>query len=174
MADLGSTTLGFFVAYLLPGLSASVAAALWFSPIAKIFQAIIEKQNLALGALGATLAVAAGIFLTLFRALLFEEWLFRSNRLSPEQQSKLADDEQTFRVFRAIVDGLYRYHQFWGAMVLVLPVLFAGLIKVAAPSGPLTVGIAVVGILVEAATFWAAYKTYERYISRTRLILERT
>lgn len=174
MADLGSTTLGFMVAYLLPGLAASIAAALWFSPIAKIFQAIIEKQNLALGALGATLAIAAGIFLTLFRALIFEEWLFRSDRLSPEQQAKLADDEQTFRVFGAIVDGIYRYHQFWGAMVLVIPVLVAGLIRVASPSGPTLIAVLVLGAVVEVATFWAAYKSYERYISRTRLILERT
>src|SRR5688500_14984990 len=68
MADVGCTTLGFAVAYLLPGLAAAMAAAFWSSPMAKIFQAVIEKQNLALGALGATLAITAGIFLTLFRA----------------------------------------------------------------------------------------------------------
>lgn len=174
MADIGSTTFGFVVAYLLPGLSASIAAALWFRPIARIFEAVIAQQNLALGALGAALAITAGIFLTLFRALIFEEWLYKDDRLAAEEQSKLADDEQTFRVFRSLVDGLYRYHQFWGAMVLVLPFLVAGLIKVASPDPVVTVGAIVLGLVVEVVTFWAAYKTYDRYVTRTRLILEKT
>ena len=173
MADLGSTSLGFIVAYLLPGLTASVAGALWFKPIAKIFDAIVAEQNLALGALGATLAVTAGIFLTLFRALIFEQWLFRSQRLAPEEESKLADDEHTFRVFRAIVDGIYRYHQFWGAMVLVLPVLVAGSIKAASPDTGITIVAIAGGLSVEVLTFWAAYTSYDRYLSRTRLILEK-
>lgn len=174
MADVGSTTFGFALAYLLPGLMASIAAAFWFSPVAKLFDMVISQQNLALGALGAAIAITAGIFLTLFRALLFEEWLFRKDRLSPEEQSKLGDDEQTFRVFKALVDGLYRYHQFWGAMVLVIPFLVAGLIKVADPDAATTVGAVLVALIVEVTTFWAAYKTYDRYIARTRLILEKT
>jgi Na+/melibiose symporter-like transporter len=174
VADVGSTTFGFLVAYLLPGLSASIAAALWFPPIARIFEAIVKQQNLALGALGAALAITAGIFLTLFRALIFEEWLCRADKLAADEQAKLADDEQTFRVFRSLVDGVYRYHQFWGAMVLVLPFLMAGLIKEASPSTPVVVGGVALAIVVEIATFWAAYKTYERYVQRTRLILERT
>lgn len=174
MADLGSTTIGFLVAYLLPGLTASIAAAFWFRPIAKIFEGLIAQQNLALGALGATLAVIAGIFLTLFRALIFEEALFRSRRLAPEDEAELASDEQAFKVFRSLVDGVYRYHQFWGAMVLVLPFLIGGVIKAASPSGAVTVAAIAVGLVVEAATAWAAYKTYDRYLTRTRMVLQKS
>lgn len=174
MSDLGSTTIGFLVAYLLPGLSASIAAAFWFRPIAKIFEGLVAQQNLALGALGATLAVVAGIFLTLFRALIFEEGLFRSRRLSPEDEAELASDEQAFKVFRSLVDGVYRYHQFWGAMVLVLPFLVGGIIRTASPSGGVTLVAIVAGVAVEAATAWAAYKTYDRYTTRTRMVLEKS
>ena len=175
MSDVGTTTFGYIVAYLLPGLLLSIAAAFYSPRVASVFEAIIAKQNLALGLLGTALAITAGVFLTLIRGLIFEELVFRNRGLSDEERAKLAEDEQTFRVFRELLDELYRYHQFWGGMALVLPVLVTGLLwRVGDEMGGLLVVLTIVGSLIlEVLTVWAAYLTYARFLKRAGMILDK-
>nr|MBA2726314.1 hypothetical protein [Actinomycetota bacterium] len=99
MSEFGSTTFGYLIAYVLPGLTASVAGAFFSSHVAALFGKVIDDQNLPLGLMGALGAIAIGLFLSLFRALIFEEWLWRSERLSADDYASLASDDQTFKAY---------------------------------------------------------------------------
>src|SRR5688500_7837813 len=114
MSEIGSTTFGYLIAYLLPGLTASVAGAFLSTHVRTLFSNVIDDQNLALGLMGSLGAIAIGLFLSLFRALIFEEWLWRSERLSADDYAALASDDQTFRAYDRVTDEAYRFHQFWG------------------------------------------------------------
>ena len=173
MADVGSTTFGYVIAYLLPGLTASIGVGLLSRHAGRVFQTVIDEQNLALGLLGALVALALGLFLTLFRGLIVEEWLWRDDRITAEEHSELSRDEDTYRGYRSIIDELYRYHQFWGGMSIAVPLLIAGVFVrgAAEMSGLETTGLAVGLVLCELGALWAANATYRRYITRLRLLL---
>ena len=173
MTDVGSTTFGYVIAYLLPGLSASIGVGLLSPHAGRVFRTVIDEQNLALGLLGALIALALGLFLTLFRGLIVEEWIWRDNKLTPEEHSELSRDEDTYRGYRSIIDELYRYHQFWGGMAIAVPLLLAGVVTrgAAEMSGVETVGLVAGLVALELGALWAANATYRRYITRMRLLL---
>ena len=104
MSDFGSTTFGYLIAYVLPGFTAAVGAGLISDKVGFLFTKVIDDQNLPLGLMGALAAIAVGVFLSLFRALIFEEGIWRRERLSVDDYDALADDEQTFNVFHRVVD----------------------------------------------------------------------
>ncbi len=171
MSDFGSTTFGYAIAYLLPGLAASVGAALISNNVAVLFIKVIDEQNLPLGLMGALGAVAVGLFLSLFRALIFEEWVWRSQRLSADDYASLADDDQTYKAYHRVVDEVYRFHQFWGGMALALPAVALGIATHEAVGVSERI-VALIGIFVfEGAAIWAAVATYRRYLVRVQRVL---
>ena len=173
MTDIGSTTIGYVLAYLLPGLVTAVGFGLASPQIGRIFELSIRQQNLVLGLMGALGALTAGVFVSLFRELIFVELISRESRLTAKEHASLADDEQTFRAYRALIDELYRYHQFWGGMALSLPILFGALVWRAMESDAVSPVLLVAGFVVlEVAAVWAALTSYRRYLERARLILK--
>lgn len=173
MSDFGSTTFGYLIAYVLPGLTAGIAGGFLSEPIQRLFSIVIDDQNLPLGLICALMTIAVGLFLSLFRALIFEEWIWRNERLSVDEYSALADDDQTFSAYDRVVDEAYRFHQFWGGMALALPALVVGAILHGRndSQGPEMVTVAVLGIAFEAGAIWGAAATYRRYLARVRKVL---
>ena len=171
MGDFGSTTFGYVIAYLVPGLAASVGAGMLSSHVGILFSKVIDEQNLPLGLIGSLGALAVGIFLSLFRALIFEELLWRKERLSADDYASLSDDEETFRAYDRMIDDAYRFHQFWGGMALALPLLCLGVVTHDAADSTER-AIAIIGTIVfEAAAIWAAVATYKRYLARVKKVL---
>ena len=172
MTDIGSTTIGYVIAYLLPGLATAVGFGMISPQIGRVFQMSISQQNLVLGLMGALGALTAGLFVSLFRELIFVELLSRESRLTAEEHAGLSDDEETFRAYRALIDEIYRYHQFWGGMALSLPVLFGAVLWRALQTDAVSPTLLAAGFVVlEAAAVWAALTYYRRYVERARLIL---
>jgi hypothetical protein len=173
--DLGSTTFGYIIAYLLPGLTASIGLAFLSSPVEKVFRDVIGEQNFALGLMGALAAIALGLFLTLFRALIVEELLWRSWRLSPDEHAELITDEDSFRAYRSTVDEIYRYHQFWGGMALALPVVVVGIVYQSDTTlrQPMDFLLLAGLVAVECGTLWATWTSYRRYTDRVKLLLKK-
>ena len=173
MSDFGSTTFGYLIAYVLPGLTAGIAGGFLSDRVQQLFSTVIDEQNLPLGLICALMTIAVGLFLSLFRALIFEEWLWRNERLSADDYSALADDEQTFSAYDRVVDDAYRFHQFWGGMALALPPLVLGgvLHGRATAEGSETAAVILLGLAFEAGALWAAGATYRRYLTRVRKIL---
>ena len=174
MSDIGSTTFGYVIAYLLPGLTAGIAGGFLSDRVESLFLNVINEQNLPLGLICALMTIAVGLFLSLFRALIFEEWLWRDERLSADEYSALADDDQTFSAYDRVVDEAYRFHQFWGGMALALPPLAIGALLRGRETAetPEKIGIVVLGLLFEAGAIWAATATFKRYLVRVRKVLE--
>lgn len=173
MGDFGSTTFGYLIAYVLPGLAASVGAAFFSSHVATLFTKVIDEQNLPLGLMGSLGAIAVGLFLSLFRALIFEEWIWRSERLSADDYAELASDDETFRAYDRVIDEAYRFHQFWGGMALALPLLGAGLFLGDAVLTDTERAAAISGIFAgEAGAIWGATVCFRRYLVRVRRVLK--
>ena len=173
MNEFGSTTFGYLIAYLLPGLTASVSGAFFSSHVAHLFSRVIDEQNLALGLMGSLGAIAVGLFLSLFRALIFEEWLWRADRLSADDYASLASDDQVYKAYDRVTDEAYRFHQFWGGMALALPMLAAGI----AIGGTGVATVERIAVLVgiagcEAGALWGAATCYRRYLARVQRVLE--
>ena len=173
MSELGSTTFGYVIAYVIPGLTAAIAGAFFSSHVAQLFSKVIDDQNLALGLMGSLGAVAVGLFLSLFRALIVEEWIWRDQRLSADDYASLASDDQVFKAYDRVTDEAYRFHQFWGGMALALPALAAGI--AIGGTGLTTVELIIVLVAIagcEAGAIWAATATYRRYLVRVQRVLK--
>lgn len=173
MSDFGSTTFGYVIAYVLPGLTAAVAGGFISHRIQGLFSTVIDEQNLPLGLICTLATIALGLFLSLFRALIFEEWLWRDERLSADEYGALADDDQTFSAYDRVIDESYRFHQFWGGMVLALPMLVIGAVLHARDDaqGAEIIGVIGLGLVFELAAIWAAAVTFKRYLARVRRVL---
>lgn len=173
MSDFGSTTFGYLIAYVLPGLTAGIAGGFLSDRVQRLFSIVIDEQNLPLGVICALMTIAVGLFLSLFRALIFEEWLWRNERLSVDEYSALADDDQTFSAYDRVVDEAYRFHQFWGGMAIALPPLVLGAVLHGRgqAEGLETTAAVVAGVAFEAGAIWGAAVTYRRYLARVRKVL---
>jgi hypothetical protein len=115
-------------------------------------------------------AIAVGLQISVLRYFLFECWWCRSIKLTPKDFDKLSDEGKLV-AFRSAVDDFYRYHQFWGGMVIVQLPFFYGLItKHVTGRCSVYVAFALAAIL-EVATIFAAIESYERYVHRSRSIL---
>lgn len=174
MRDISSTSFGFLIAFLLPGITGLLAVSFWVEPLQDVFVTFESAEsNVGLFLLVLLFALALGLEINLVRWVVFEKWLCRNARLDPEDFKALGD-QATLSAFRAAADEHYRYHQFWGCMSIILPFILIG-------SGPLFLtrtGIGVqaaywfFSVLIEAITIIAAREAYLNYVRRARNILK--
>jgi hypothetical protein len=172
--DVTSTSFGLVIAFFLPGLAAFYSLCYWSSPIDQLFKTFLTTEsNVGLFLLVVAAAVIIGLQITLVRWLLFEIWLCRSKKLEPSFFKKLSTDEKYLIAFRAVVDEHYRYHQFWGGICIVIPVLVVGWLRES--WNTLTLWQIVLTIIVfisgELLTGWAAASAYQLYSTRAKEIL---
>jgi hypothetical protein len=174
LKDVSSSTFGYVIAYLLPGFLAIYALSIWYSPLRSVFESFATAESTAgiffLVLLGALLI---GVELMAFRWVLFDCWLCRRHRLKPIDFEKLSTNEN-MNAFQIIVDQHYRYHQFWGALTLVLPFVFWGAARqqgIALYSIG-TIVVVIVAAIFEVVTVCAALDAYRNYVARARAILK--
>lgn len=168
MKDVTSTTFGFLIAFLLPGMTGLYAISFWVKSLNEVFATFTTAEsNVGLFLLVVLFAIAFGLQINLFRWVLFEKLICRSTRLDPEDFKKLGN-ESTLAAFRAAADEHYRYHQFWGSISIILPFLFFGwgdLALADATSGAKAV-FWLSALLIEIVTILAARSAYLRYVNR--------
>jgi small-conductance mechanosensitive channel len=194
MKDITSTSFGFLIAYLLPGLVALYAFSLWLDPIQSQLKVFLTADaNVGLFLLVILTAIALGLQLTAVRWVVFELLLFKAllkivirkfkrwskkHRLS--EQLRLSEEDFSslgvpgkLEAFRAATDEHYRYHQFWGGMTIVLPILYLALRSSPSYSSWVKSCWSVaVFVVIEIITFAAAIKAYSRYASRGNKIMK--
>ena len=126
MKDITSTSFGLVIAFLLPGLTGLYALSFWFGPVEDWFYVILAaKGDVALFLFVLLASLIVGLLVSVLRWLIFERCICAGKRIDVSLFSALEDD-QKLAAFRAVADEHYRYHQFWGGMAIVLPLLFAG------------------------------------------------
>lgn len=170
--DFTSTSFGYIIAFLLPGITVIYAGTFYFSGMRSTMETFERSgSNIGLFLLVTLGGLAIGLILTPIRALIYEEVLCRKSKLGKSGFQKL--DANLLGPFRAVVDEQYRYHQFWGSMSVALPVLFSGLAVRYRDELSWLEWIASVAVAlgIEAATVWAARESFSRYIWRAKAIL---
>jgi hypothetical protein len=174
MKDITSTTFGLIIAFFLPGSLALYSIAYWVPQLQEVFAVFTTAEsNIGLFFLVAFFALALGLEITVFRWFLFENLILKNHKLDLKNFTKLTN-ENSLAAFRANVDEHYRYHQFWGGLVFVLPLLYFGWIRYATVYFSLfsQISLAIFFILVEALTIIAANKAYIYYVQRGNAILK--
>ncbi len=173
MKDVTSTSFGLVIAFLLPGLMMLYACSQWSEALRHVFETFLTVQsNVGLSILVLLVAVAVGLLVTVVRYMLFEVGICHKHRLAPADFARL-NKENILAGFRAAVDEHYRYHQFWGGMVLVMPVLWIGVLKDVWGDGTSYKMVAswVLFLGFEGLIVYAACIAYQRYVERAKAIL---
>lgn len=172
MKDVTTTSFGLIIAYLLPGLAGLYSLSFWFPRIAELFAKFgSSESNVGLFLIVILVSVIISLQISFFRYFIFEVIVCAGIKLKPEDFANFGDKDKNI-AFRVLIDGQYRYHEFWGGMLIVQPALFYGWITTSTSNIGLSgVVLWVAAGVVEIATFFAAKIALERYCSRARTIL---
>lgn len=170
MKDVTSTSFGLLIAFLLPGAAALYVGSYWSTRLERVFEVFLTAQStVGLFFVLTLAALVIGLQITLLRWLIFEKWFAKKSVLGATDFAALKDD-QVLTAFRAAVDEHYRYHQFWGGIAIVLPlVILTVLSKTACSLAMFVITAALIGM--EVLTCVAAQEAYARYIARAKAIL---
>jgi hypothetical protein len=128
MKELTSTSWGYLIAFLLPGVFGLYALSYWFQQAGGLLQPIL-KADTTVGPSVVFLLVAVGVGLCLSAA---RYWalekcaygLLGEKCLSDTLHRSLKPDQ--FTLLRAYAEEHYRYHQFYGGCCVAGLILFAG------------------------------------------------
>lgn len=173
MKDVTSTSFGLLMAYLLPGLVGLYSIGFWSDSVRDMFRTFLAAQwQVGLFLLLLAAALITGLLVGALRWVLVDT-IAKDKQLAPESFKKLANDTR-FSAFCYVVDENFRYHQFWGGMVLVMPLFFCGLLRQS--WGVLscwTASLLLSAFLsAEVITGIASWRAYMRFIRRAKCILE--
>jgi hypothetical protein len=129
VTDLTSTSFGYIIAFLLPGLLGLYALTYWFAPAGTLMGPVLKAE----AAVGPSLilllvAIAVGLCVSALRFFLFEKILCRHHKFPDNMFARLAA-EGKLASFKAVVDEHYRYHQFYGGCGVAVLILYAGWLR---------------------------------------------
>ena len=175
MSNVTSTTFGYVIAFLLPGMVGLVAASYWFPRLRAVLQELMTCDvsfGFFFGVI--LLALVAGLQVCAARWAVYEMLIRKirgKDRVLPEEFARLTN-EGVLKAFRASVDEIYRYHQFWGAMSLLIPVVFFGWGLAYERTHALCIGwVITIFAITEVLTCWCAYDTYFKSLGRSKKVL---
>ena len=175
MKDVTSTSFGYIIAFLLPGLAALYTLGLWSETIAEILRTFLTSaSNIGLFLLVTATALGLGLLVTVLRWFVFERWLCRDDSSTSADSNQLAI-EGKLTAFRAATDEQYRYHQFFGGITVVLPFLYLGwLVHYWSETSVLLKLLSVLLFLImEYGIAVGAIHAYERYVKLTEDLLRK-
>jgi|GEM_PF-1588738 len=174
MKDLTSTTFGLLIAFIIPGIICLFAVSYWIQPLQNLFVLFLTSDaNVGLFFIVFFIGTALGLEISIIRSYIFKSWLCKSYQLSDDDFEGLHRSEY-LTAFRASVDENLRYHQFWGGMVITIPILYLGWgINVSRENCAFSIAILICSTLVEAITILGAKKSYEYYVCRSKSILNK-
>lgn len=171
--DLTSTTFGLVIAYVIPGVFGLYALSPYMDEIKKMFDKFIEaKSDIGLFFLFIFLSTAVGLVVTIIKWVLYER-LITNKKIPNNFFATIGTSENKLTAFRATVDEHYRYHQFWGNLSIILPILAYNYLTLNS-EGITTINLLVVIfilIFIEFLLVIAAVEAYNNYLKRSTAIL---
>jgi hypothetical protein len=173
MKDLTSTPFGLIIAYLLPGVGGLYGLSYFSTELHGLLsRSFTVESNVGLVLILACVALAVGMQVNVLRWILFQKIICRREQLGAEDFKKLGSVVKVVD-FRAAVDEYYRYHQFYGGVTIVLPILYCEWLRHAWSrlSGCMSVSSALVFVGIETATAWFGIYTYSAYVKLGKQIL---
>lgn len=130
MKDVTTTSFGLIIAYVLPGMVGLYSLTFWSDTLRQVSNTFLNaKSDLGLSLMVLAGAVVVGLQLNVLRFLFYERVLCRTKRIKPETFKALLTHSPNLSAFTTVIEENFRYHQFFGSMTLLLPVLYAGLLR---------------------------------------------
>src|SRR5947209_2391473 len=110
MKELTSTTFGYLIGFLLPGIFGLFALSAWFPEVGVILQPVMKADTtVGPSVVFLLIAVGMGLCLNAVRFVLFENWLCKTHKF-PENMFASLTKEGKLTTFKSIVDEHYRFH----------------------------------------------------------------
>jgi hypothetical protein len=170
MKDVTSTSFGYLIAFLLPGLFGLYAVSYWLPQVGILWQPIL-KADATVGPSVVLLLVAVGmgVLLSAARWLIFEKGLYRKHCLTADQYRGL--DSGKLTLFKTFAEEHYRYHQFYGGCFVALLILAPAWLRnhwslsCGRMAGAI-VGFLLLGLFLERA----GSDAYHKYVDRCKAI----
>ncbi len=174
MKELSSTSFGYLIGFLLPGLLGLYAASFWLPQLDVLFQPI-SSSNAALGpsVILLLIAIGMGLCVSAVRHFLLVQflykWVFKKEVLTKEMYQGL--DSEKLAWHKTLAEEHYRYHQFYGGCAVAVLTMFAGWAwnhwKIDAQFGRMLVGFIVVEVLLERS----ASDTHDQYVGKCNALV---
>ncbi len=129
MKELTSTSFGYLIAFLLPGLFGLYALSFWVPQVGVLLQPVLTATA-TVGPSAVLLVVAVGMGLCIsaarhfFLVKLVYEQLLKQAKIPDNLYKSLTSDK--LALHRALAEEHYRYHQFYGGCAVALLILFIG------------------------------------------------
>jgi hypothetical protein len=171
MKDVTSTSFGYLIAFVLPGIFGIYALSYWVEQVAVILQPVM-KADATVGPSFVFLVVAVGMGLCLsaVRYWVFEKFVCRKHGFPPDAFASLYK-ENKLTAFKAIVDEHYRYHQFYGGCGIALPVMFSAWVYHHLAWNQHLIYLTIGFVLIEVLLGHAAYDTFQKYVTRGSTVI---
>ena len=165
MKDLTSTSFGYVIGFLLPGMLGIYGFSKWFFSLQSLLQPIV-KADATVGPSVVFLlsAVGMGLCVSSARYFIFEKWLYRKRCLSPEMYKGLNADK--LALHKSLAEEHYRYHQFYGGCAVSVLVLFIGWVHGQWPFGWKVAYVTVGFLLCELLLERSASDCFGKYIDK--------
>jgi hypothetical protein len=172
MKDLTSTSFGYLIAFLLPGMFGLYALSFWFPQVGVLLHPLLNPDTtVGPSVVFLLISIGMGLCVSAARFFLFEKFLCRDHHLPSDMFARLTEKEK-LTSFKAVVDEHYRYHQFYGGCAVSLLILFFGWWygegwTVSKQLGYMSVGF----IFLETMFGVSGYDSFIRYIHRGHVIV---
>lgn len=125
MKELTSTSFGYLIAFLLPGVLGLYALSYWSPKAGALLQPILRADTtVGPSVVFLLLAVGMGLCLSAGRFFVLEKGLYRKTLLSDTLHKQL--EPEKLALLTAYAEGHYRYHQFYGGCFVAILMLFVG------------------------------------------------
>jgi hypothetical protein len=176
LSSFTSTSLGYLIALFVPGTAGIYAASLFSDPLKRVLRTFyVSGSGVGLFLLVMMAALGVGMVLMAVRGFIYEwpiEKRFNLNGVTAQEWARLPD-ESNLPALRAVVDEMYRYHQCWGALSLVVPVLLGYFLghHIGEWSKPRFLCAVVASAVVWGILVWAAVLSYKRYLEQSQAVL---
>jgi hypothetical protein len=129
MKDITTTSFGLIIAYLLPGSVGLYGLSFLIESLKttadKFFSANADV-GLFLTMLAAALVI--GLQVNVLRWMIYEKLLFPNTKLPQLDYGKLQTEDK-LKMVLYIIEENYRYHQFYGGMSVIMPVIYFAFVK---------------------------------------------
>ncbi len=124
MKDLTTTSFGLIIAYVLPGSAGLYGLSFLIAAFKDVADRLLTANaDVGLFLLVVAAAVIAGLQINVLRWAIYEKFLFSDLKLAEFSYGKL-DGENKLKMVLYVIEENYRYHQFYGGMTIVMPVIY--------------------------------------------------
>lgn len=171
MKDLTSTSFGYLIAFVLPGIFGLYALSPWVPEVGDFLQSVFKADaSVGPSVVFLLIAVGMGLWVSALRYFVFEKFLCKKHKLPPDLFARLIESGR-LSFFKAVVDEHYRYHQFYGGCAVALLALFPGWLRWNWELSWQLAYTSIGFILLELVLVSSGRQSYIRFVERGRTII---